>query len=133
MPSFLPESLDFYSHSVRYVSASAIVLLVAGIVNANVLWSGICRAIRFRFSAEGVAFVCFLVSGLYDLYFLFIGLYPHSEDMQFYCDTVWVLEKLGIPLNNYYMIHLNAEYVRGKELDPSELFVVSNAFVIVIF
>lgn len=71
MPSFLPESLDFYSHSVHYVSASAIALLVAGIVNANVLWSGICRAIRFRFSAEGVAFVCFLVSGLYDLYFLF--------------------------------------------------------------
>ena len=64
----------------------------------------------------------------YDLYFLFIGLYPHSEDMQFYCDTVWVLEKLGIPLNNYYMIHLNAEYVRGKELDPSELFVVSTHF-----
>ena len=64
----------------------------------------------------------------WDLYFLFIGLYPHSEDMQFYCDTVWVLEQLGIPLSSYYMIHLNADYVRGKELDPSELFQVTTHF-----
>ena len=64
----------------------------------------------------------------YDLYFLFIGLFPRSEDMQFYCDTVWVLEQLGIPLNEFYMIHLNADYVRGEELDPSELFVVTQHF-----
>ena len=64
----------------------------------------------------------------YDLYFLFIGLFPRSEDMQFYCDTVWVLEHLNIPLNHYYMIHLNADYVRGDELDPKQLFIVSDHF-----
>ena len=64
----------------------------------------------------------------WDLYFMFIGLYPHSNDMQFYCDTVWVLENLNIPLKNMYVVHLNADYVRGEELDENELFVVSSSF-----
>ena len=62
------------------------------------------------------------------LYFLFIGLYPHADDMQFYCDTVWVLEHNGIVVKDVRIIHLNAAYRRGKELDPEQLFVVSDAF-----
>ena len=68
------------------------------------------------------------VGDVYDLYFLFVGLYPHSDDMQFYCDTVWVLEHLGIPLGEMRIIHLNADYVRGEELDLSQLFVTSRTF-----
>ena len=64
----------------------------------------------------------------WDLFFLFIGLYPHADDLQFYCDTVWVLEENDIELRNMYIIHLNAEYVRGKELDPKQLFTVSECF-----
>ena len=64
----------------------------------------------------------------FDLYFLFIGLFPHADDMQFYCDTVWVLENLGIPLNDIRIIHLNASYVRQDELDLSKLFVTSDTF-----
>ena len=64
----------------------------------------------------------------YELYFLFIGLYPHMDDMQFYCDTVWVLEQLGIRLSRIRMIHLNADYVRGETLDLSQLFVLSDTF-----
>ena len=64
----------------------------------------------------------------FDLYFLFVGLFPRSDDMQFYRDTVWVLNSLGIPLNDYYMIHLNADYVRGDTLDPKQLFVVTEYF-----
>lgn len=64
----------------------------------------------------------------WDLYFLFTGVYPHADDMQFYCDTVWVLEKNGIALNHMYLIHLNSNYVRGEELDPEELFVISDCF-----
>lgn len=63
----------------------------------------------------------------WDLYFLFIGLFPHADDMQFYCDMVWVLEGCGIRLNEIRIIHLNASYVRGKELDPEQLFVVSSS------
>jgi hypothetical protein len=62
------------------------------------------------------------------LYFLFIGLYPHADDMQFYCDTVWVLENNGVKISDVRIIHLNAAYRRGKELDPDELFIISDAF-----
>ncbi len=64
----------------------------------------------------------------WDLYFLFIGLYPHADDLQFYCDTAWVLEENDIALNDIYIIHLNAGYVREKELDAHQLFTVSDRF-----
>ena len=68
------------------------------------------------------------VEGGYDLYFLFVGLFPRADDMQFYCDTVWVLEHLQIPLKEIRIIHLNASYVREDELDLSRLFVTSSHF-----
>lgn len=86
---------------------------------------------RARFEYGGLRIkVPFLhrVKDGYDLYFLFNGLYPKAEDMQFYCDTVWVLDKLGIKINEYYVIHLNADYVRGKQLDPGGLFIVTRHF-----
>lgn len=64
----------------------------------------------------------------WDLYFLFIGIYPHTNDLVFYTDTLWVLENNGIQINDIYMIHLNGEYVRGKQLDPEKLFVVTDCF-----
>lgn len=64
----------------------------------------------------------------WDIYFLFIGLFPHTTDLQFYNDTLWVLEGNHIPLHHYYFIHLNADYVREKELDPEELFVITDCF-----
>ena len=64
----------------------------------------------------------------WELYFLFIGLYPHGDDPQYYCDTVWVLEQLGFTITDVRIIHLNASYVRGDELDPDEMFVISDSF-----
>ena len=64
----------------------------------------------------------------WDLYFLFAGLYPHSDDMQFYCDTAWVLEGCGIHVTSWQVIHLNGSYVRGDSLDPQQLFIVSSCF-----
>ncbi len=64
----------------------------------------------------------------WNLYFLFIGIYPHANDMSFYDNTVWVLKQNGIKIDGIYMIHLNAEYVRGEELDPEQLFIVSDCF-----
>ena len=68
------------------------------------------------------------VQNAYDLYFLFVGLYPLTTDMQFYCDTVWVLQNNQIEINNIYIIHLNASYERGKELDVEQLFTISDTF-----
>lgn len=64
----------------------------------------------------------------WDLYFLFAGLYPHADDMQFYCDTVWVLEHLNIQLHDIRILHLNSAYERGEELDCEQLFVLSDSF-----
>ncbi|MCF0116043.1 MAG: DUF2779 domain-containing protein [Erysipelotrichaceae bacterium] len=64
----------------------------------------------------------------WDLYFLFCGNIPKEDDLQFYVDTVYVLEKNKIVLKDYYMIHFNKDYVRGDELDPKELFLVSTHF-----
>ena len=63
----------------------------------------------------------------WDLYFLFVGLYPHADDIQFYCDMVFVLEGCGIKLNDIRIIHLNANYERQGELDVDQLFVISDA------
>lgn len=64
----------------------------------------------------------------WELYFLFAGLYPHADDMQFYCDTKWVLDGCGIHVTDWQVIHLNAAYVRGDELDPDQLFIISPSF-----
>ena len=64
----------------------------------------------------------------FELYFLFLGLYPKDLDLQYYCDTVWVLEQLGIRISNMRIIHLNADYVRGETLDVQKLFVISDTF-----
>lgn len=64
----------------------------------------------------------------YDVYFLFVGLFPLTTDMQFYCDTIWVLENNHIKINNIYIIHLNASYERQNELNLEELFIISDTF-----
>lgn len=64
----------------------------------------------------------------WNLYFLFTGIYPHASDIQFYTDTVWVLEHNDIHINDIQMLHFNANYVRGKELDVNELFTITDCF-----
>lgn len=64
----------------------------------------------------------------FDVYFLFVGLFPLTTDMQFYCDTIWVLENNHIKINNIYIIHLNASYERQNELNLEELFIISDTF-----
>ena len=63
----------------------------------------------------------------WELYFLFTGLYPHNNDMELYCDTVWVLEQNGIQLSDVMIVHLNEAYVREDELDIDQLFIVSRS------
>ncbi len=64
----------------------------------------------------------------WDLYFLFVGLYPHADDRAFYCDTVYALQGIGLNLKDIRIIHLNADYVRKGELDTGSLFKVSDCF-----
>ena len=62
----------------------------------------------------------------WDVYFLLIGLFPHRDRVQYYADTLWVLQGLGISVHNVLIAHLNSEYVRGEELDVDQLFMISD-------
>jgi hypothetical protein len=64
----------------------------------------------------------------WEIYFLFAGLYPHANDMHFYTSTAWVLKGCGIEPVKWHVIHLNADYVRGQQLDTEELFIISDSF-----
>lgn len=64
----------------------------------------------------------------WNLYFLFIGNFPHEDDVLFYTSTVWVLINNDINIKDINIIHLNNEYVREDELDVNKLFVISNHF-----
>ncbi len=64
----------------------------------------------------------------WDLYFLFIGNYPHEDDVLFYTSMVWVLISNKINIKDISIIHLNSEYVREDVLDIDKLFVISKHF-----
>ncbi len=85
--------------------------------------------VKARFEYEGLRIkVPFLhrTENGWDLYFLFVGLYPQGADMFPYCALVWVLAGLGIEIGEIRMIHLDAEYVREGELDLQKLFCISD-------
>lgn len=65
---------------------------------------------------------------VWDVYFLYLGLYPHKDDISFYASVIWVLENNNIPLGKLRMIHLNADYIRQDSLDIEQLFVISDCF-----
>jgi CRISPR/Cas system-associated exonuclease Cas4 (RecB family) len=48
----------------------------------------------------------------------------HISDLAF--QTI-VLERYGLSIGSKYIVHLNKEYVRGKELDVEELFVINDS------
>ena len=64
----------------------------------------------------------------YEIYFIYVGLFPHALDMQYYCATIWVLEKNQIPIKDVHIIHLNQEYERKGDVDPKQLFTISDHF-----
>ena len=64
----------------------------------------------------------------YDVYFVYCGNYCKDDDMQFYIQSIWVLKNNGIFINNIYIMHFNANYVRQDSLDPNELFIISDSF-----
>lgn len=64
----------------------------------------------------------------WEVYFLYGGHLPKEDEAFSYMLNNWVLEKLGISVAQFYIIHLNPDYIRGKELDPQALFLISDRF-----
>ena len=61
------------------------------------------------------------------MYVTFTSCFPKEHEAQMIADMLCVLEALKIIVKQVYVIHLNANYVRGKELNVRELLVVSDA------
>lgn len=64
----------------------------------------------------------------WDVYFLFCGNRPKDDDMNFYCSSIWVLEENEIDIHNIYILHFDENYVRGDELNPHQLFQITEEF-----
>ncbi len=63
-----------------------------------------------------------------ELYYIYMGLYPRAGDPIYYQGIRYLLEANGIPVHKIMIIHFNAEYVRGEELDIEQLFCISDCF-----
>lgn len=59
------------------------------------------------------------------LYFTYHTCYPREKEAEKIAQHLAILKKLGIQIDEVYVIHLNAGYVRGKELNLHELLVIS--------
>ena len=61
----------------------------------------------------------------FDVYFIYVGLYPKAHETSFYYENLWVLKNNNIKINNIFVVYLNNDYVRGEELDPNKLFKIT--------
>lgn len=59
------------------------------------------------------------------IYFTYRSCYPKEHEAARIAQYLAVLDKLGVDIDEVYAIHLNAEYVRGKELDVKQLFIIN--------
>ena len=58
------------------------------------------------------------------LYFTYRSCYPKEHEAVRIAQYLAVLEKLDVSIDEIYAIHLNAAYVRGKELDVRQLLII---------
>lgn len=64
----------------------------------------------------------------YDLYFVYYGTIIKELDLITYRISYKVLNKLGINVDNIYLIYLNDDYINEGELDESKLFITTDTF-----
>jgi hypothetical protein len=75
-----------------------------------------------------VPFLHALGDGAYEVYFLAMSPYPMETDIFYYCATIWALTEIGLQIKDMHLLHFNGSYVRGKDLDPGQLFTISDCF-----
>lgn len=87
--------------------------------------------VRARFEYQGLRikapFLHRTAQG-WDIYFIYTGLYPHADDTIFYNAALWVIQNCGVKIGEVRILHLNAKYERGEELDPDALFIITDSF-----
>lgn len=84
--------------------------------------------IRFEYHDLRVNIPCMVKQeNGYQLYFLYASCFPKESEAQTIADTVWVLTHLNINVIDVKIVHLNADYCRGKELEIDKLLVVNDS------
>lgn len=87
--------------------------------------------LKGRFEADGLRVkipAIHKVEGGWDVYFTYMGNIPKADDVRFYANHCWVLTRLGIQINEIYVVHFAASYVRGTTLDVNACLSVSDSF-----
>ena len=87
--------------------------------------------LKGRFEADGLRVkipAIHKVAAGWDVYFTYMGILPKADDVRFYANHCWVLTRLGIHINEIYVVHFNSSYVRGDKLDVNACLSVSATF-----
>ncbi|MDO5440168.1 MAG: DUF2779 domain-containing protein [Erysipelotrichaceae bacterium] len=69
-----------------------------------------------------------LSDGEYDVYFMYYGTQIKELDFFSYRVSIEVLEKLGILVNDVFIVYVNPDYVYHDKSDAEELFKITNKF-----
>ena len=64
----------------------------------------------------------------WDIYFVRNELFPKEDSLMYMTDSLWVLKKLMIDINQVFIIHFNQDYIRNGEIDYDKLMTISDRF-----
>ncbi len=101
---------------------------VAIVLNAMKTYDWILKG---RFEADGLRVkipAIHKAENGWDVYFTYMGNLPKADDVRFYANHCWVLKKLGIEINEIYVVHFNSSYLRTDVLDVNACLSVSSTF-----
>ncbi len=65
---------------------------------------------------------------VFDLYFIYYGTHVKEPDLLTYRISVRVLDKLNIPVGDFYLITLNEDYVNTGTIDAEKLFLCTDTY-----
>jgi len=66
--------------------------------------------------------------GKWDIYFTRNELFPKEDSLIYMTDTLWVLNKLMIDIDQVFIIHFNQDYLRDGDIDYDKLMTISDCF-----
>jgi len=87
--------------------------------------------LKGRFEADGLRVkipAIHKVEAGWDVYFTYMGNLPKVDDVRFYANHCWVLKRLGIEINDIFVVHFDSSYIRGETLDVNACLSVSATF-----
>lgn len=107
---FVGEANDDPSRAIEALQSST------WLINARFAYEELRVKIPLMYQEEGKRIV----------YFPYTSCFPKESEAQKLADTLEVLSLIGIAVDEVYVIHLQAQYVRKKEIDVRELLMIND-------